>query len=287
MLIGAHVSAARGLAAAVDYAASVGCESMQFFAKSPRRWEAAPPDYHAGSAFLEMRQGAGIRTTFTHTAYLINLATPDEALRTRSTIALADEITRARVLSTDGIATHLGTDPTGEPEAAAERIATAIRTALELAGGDPASPAKLLLENTAGAGNTYGRTIGELAAVIERSQEARPFLGICFDTCHGHASGIDLADDRAWSLLLEEIDDGCGARALQLVHANDSAYPRGSRRDRHAWIGDGMLGIDAFAAMVRHPRLKGLPAVTEMPGQIPHKDRENIRRLELLRDRWL
>ncbi len=284
MLIGAHVSVANGLAAAVDYAASVGCESMQFFAKSPRRWEGPPANPEAGKPFLEHRLAAGIRAAFTHTAYLINLATPDEILRERSIAALADEIARARLLFADGVATHLGTDPFGNPESAADRIASAVQAAFDLAGTQSDSPTMLLLENTAGSGNAYGRTIGELAAVIDRAEEDSRLLGVCFDTCHAHASGIDLSDEHRWSIVLNEIENRCGSKALRLVHANDCVYERGSHRDRHAWIGDGTLGLDAFAAMVRHPKLEGVPAVMEMPGEIPYKDRENIRRLTFLRD---
>jgi deoxyribonuclease IV len=283
--IGAHVSVAKGFSQAVTYAASVGCESMQVFAKSPRRWDAGPLDVDAAYRFAEERQAAGIRAAFTHTAYLINLASADDVLWQRSVDALADEITRGRLLRADGIATHLGMHPSGESEESAERIAAGIALAFERAGGEEGSPTRLLLENTAGGGTLYGRTVAAIGAVLERCGELRPLLGVCLDTCHAHASGIELSDDAAWGALLDELEARCGAGAVRLIHANDCMFELGSRRDRHAWIGDGTIGSTAFAAMLHRPELQGVSAVTEMPGEVPVKDAENIRRLKELRDR--
>jgi deoxyribonuclease-4 len=282
--IGAHVSVAKGYSEAVKYAASVGCESMQVFAKSPRRWEGPPLDVNAAYRFAEDRQAAGIQEAFTHTAYLINLASVDDVLWQRSIDALADEITRGRLLRADGIATHLGMHPSGESEESAERIATGIVRAFECAGGEEDSPTRLLLENTAGGGTLYGRTVAAICGVLERCGERRSLLGVCLDTCHAHASGIDLSDDVAWGTLLDELNAACGPGAVRLVHANDCMFEFGSRRDRHAWIGEGTIGPAAFSAMLRRPELQGISAVTEMPGEIPIKDAENIRRLKELRE---
>ena len=284
MYIGAHVSVAKGFSEAVKYAAWVGCESMQLFAKSPRRWEARPLDVDAAYRFAEERQTAGIREAFTHTAYLINLASADDELWERSVDALADEITRGRLLRVDGIATHLGMHPSGESDESAERIATGIVRAFERAGGEEGSPTRLLLENTAGGGTLYGRTVAAIGSVLERCGELRPFIGVCLDTCHAHASGIDLSDDAAWGVLLDELDAECRPCAVRLIHANDCMFELGSRRDRHAWIGDGAIGSAAFTAMLHRPELRAVSAVTEMPGEVPVKDAENIRRLKELRD---
>jgi deoxyribonuclease IV len=283
VFIGAHVSVAKGLPSAVSYAESVGCESMQIFAKSPRRWEGPPTDPDAGHRFVEERAATGIRAAFTHTAYLINLASVDDVLWRRSIDALADEITRGRLLGVDGVATHLGAHPSGESDASADRIADAIQRAFELAGGDETSPAMLLLENTAGGGTTYGRTIAAIGAVLERCATYRPRLGVCLDTCHAHAAGIDLSDDGAWSTLLGEVERACGRNSIRLIHANDCMYELGSHRDRHAWIGDGTMGNGAFEAMLHRSELNGVSVVTEMPGEVPVKDAENIRRLKVLR----
>lgn len=283
MYVGVHVSVAKGLVNAVEYAASVGSECMQVFAKSPRQWQGRPLDPQAAHAFAEARERAEIREVFTHTAYLINLASVDDVLWERSVAALADEIVRGRTLGADGVATHLGTHPTGESEEAADRIATAIRRAFEIAGDATGIPTRLLLENTAGGGTLYGRTVAAIGRVIERCGEYGPLVGVCLDTCHAHASGIDVSDDAAWGRLLAGIDGACGSGSLGLVHANDCMFELGSRRDRHAWIGDGTIGSAGFAAMLQRTELADVSAVTEMPGEVPIKDEENIRRLKGLR----
>lgn len=190
MYIGAHVSVSKGLSQAVEYAASVGCESMQIFAKSPRQWHGPPIDPHNARRFAEERVDAGIRRTFTHSAYLINLASPDDRIWGMSIEALGDEISRARALRADGVVTHLGAHPDGESSAATGRIAAAITRAFDLAQGPVDPRTRLLLENTAGAGNLYGGSIPAIGAVIEACRDCRELLGVCFDTCHGHASGI-------------------------------------------------------------------------------------------------
>lgn len=283
MFIGAHVSVARGLPATVEYAVSVGCETVQIFAKSPRRWEGPPTDTDAGRRFTEAREAAGIATAFTHTAYLINLASPDDVLWERSVAALADEITRGRLLAADGVVTHLGTHPSGESDLAAGRIASGIQRAFERAGGDETSATRLLLENTAGGGTSYGRSIGAIVAVLGRCEMLAPRVGVCLDTCHAHAAGIDLGSDRAWGLVLAEVGRECGRGSVGLIHANDCMFDRGSNRDRHAWIGEGTIGYEGFSAMLHRPELAGVSIVTEMPGEVPEKDEVNIGRLRALR----
>jgi deoxyribonuclease IV len=220
---------------------------------------------------------------FTHTAYLINLATDDEVLRERSVAALADELVRGATLGADGVVTHVGTDPLGNPHAAADRVASAVLAAFELA-GPAADGARLLLENTAGAGRTFGGDIGELGACIARSGLPSERLGICLDTCHAFAHGMPVDTAAGWHELVSAIEKECGIERLGLIHANDCMFERGSHRDRHAWIGDGHIGTAGFLAMVCEPQLADTPACSEMPGEIPTKDVTNIARLKGLRD---
>ena len=283
MIFGAHVSVAGGLVKALDYAESVGCECIQIFAKSPRQWKGASVDRNAAAAFIDARQKRGFGPVFTHTAYLINLATSDEELRERSIAALADELVRGAILGADGIVTHVGTDPFADPEAAADRVAAAVLAAFELA-GPAAEGARLLLENTAGAGRSFGGDIAELAACIARSGLPSERLGICLDTCHAFAHGMPLETAAGWAEVLSAIESECGMERLGLVHANDCMFERGSHRDRHAWIGDGHVGIEGFLGMVCAPQLADTPACTEMSGEIPEKDVTNIARLRELRD---
>ena len=189
MLIGAHVSVAGGYLKALDYAESVGAECIQIFAKSPRQWRGPSVDPAAAESFVAARRHRGFGPVFTHTAYLINLATDDAELRAKSIPALADELVRGAMLGAAGVVCHVGNDPLGDPEAAAKRVAASVVEAFELAG--PAGDgARLLLENTAGAGRTFGSTFEELGASIGQTGLPAERLGVCIDTCHAFAFGM-------------------------------------------------------------------------------------------------
>ncbi len=280
MLFGAHIGVSGGYAAAVDYALDVGCECMQVFAKSPRQWSARPLDPAVASAFRARVAEVGMGPVFTHTAYLINLGSADDALWERSIAALADELVWGALLGAAGVVTHLGTAFRDDPPATPSRMATAIDRAWVMAG---APRTRLLLENTAAAGTTYGDGPAELGTVLSLLRAASGSVGVCLDTCHAHAAGHDLSLGPTWSALLDEFDSCCGM-PIEAIHANDCVYGAALRKDRHAWIGDGTIGYGGFAHMVAQPRLLGVPVITEMPGEVPEKDAENISRLKRLRD---
>ncbi|MDP2182564.1 MAG: deoxyribonuclease IV [Actinomycetota bacterium] len=284
MLFGAHLSVSGGYDATVEYAQHVGAECMQVFAKSPRQWHGKPIDPDAAARFAELRAESGFGPLFTHTAYLLNLASDDPVLWHRSVGALADEMTRGRLLQASGVVLHVGADRTDDPAAAADRVARGIREAFALC--DCTHPeTRLLLENTAGAGHTFGGSFEEMGWVLDLLGKERVLVGVCLDTCHAHAYGHDLATPLAWDALLAEIEQACGSGALGLIHANDCMFERGSHRDRHAWIGEGTLGEAAFDAMVCAPAAHSMCVVTEMPGEVPEKDVVNIERLKALRTR--
>jgi len=280
MRFGAHVSVAGGLAAAVDYAVSVGCECMQVFAKSPRQWNARALDAEAVAAFRDRCSASAMGPVFTHTAYLINLGSDDDGLWERSWRALADELSRGEALGAAGVVTHVGTRYKSAPERTAGRIARGVDLAWTASG---AVETRLLLENTAAAGTTFGDGPDELGAVLERLDAAHGHTGVCLDTCHAHAAGWDLAQPHTWDELLGAFEVCCGM-PIELIHANDCAFGPGEHKDRHAWIGDGTIGVDGFRRMVSEARLSGVPVITEMPGEAPVKDAENINRLKRLRD---
>ncbi len=241
MRFGAHISVSGGYERALDYAFDVGCECAQVFAKSPRQWRASPLDPSKAEAFVIARQERGFGPLFTHTAYLINPATPEPELREKSIAALADELLRGAMLGAAGVVTHIGSDPLGDPEAAARRVADAVTRAFELAGPAAAST-RLLLENTAGAGRTFGSTFEELGACIDFSDLPAEMLGVCLDTCHAFAFGMPLHTQGGWQDVIAGITECCGTSRLGLIHANDCMFELGSKRDRHAWIGDGHIG---------------------------------------------
>ncbi|NTU70316.1 MAG: deoxyribonuclease IV [Coriobacteriia bacterium] len=283
MLLGAHVSVAGGYPKALDYALEVGCECAQIFAKSPRQWRGPSLDPEVAARFIESRMARGFGPVFTHTAYLINPATNDPELREKSIAALADELVRGSLLGAAGVVTHVGNDPAGDPAAAAARVGSACVEAFERAGGAECKT-RLLLENTAGAGRTFGSDFDQLGASIAESGLPVDRLGVCLDTCHAWAFGMDVATPEGWREVVSQIETHCGVERLGLIHANDCLFERGSRRDRHAWIGDGHIGSSGFEAMVCVPELAGVCAVTEMPGEVPEKDAVNIGRLSALRD---
>jgi len=283
MLFGAHISVSGGYERALDYALEVGCECVQIFAKSPRQWKGPALDPAKADAFVQARAERGFGPLFTHTAYLINPATLDPALREKSIAALANELVRGALLGAAGVVTHIGSDPDGVPDSAARRVADVVNQAFDLAGPGAAST-RLLLENTAGAGKTFGSTFEELGACIDHAGLPADKLGVCLDTCHAFAFGMPVDTAEGWAEVLSGIDDCCGISRLGLIHANDCMFERGSKRDRHAWIGDGHIGYAGFEAMVCVPQLAGVCACTEMPGEVPLKDAENIRRLKELRE---
>ena len=283
MLFGAHVSVAGGYVKALDYAESVGAECIQIFAKSPRQWRGHAIDSSAAEQFIAERAKRNFGPVFTHTAYLINLATDNPELRAKSIPALADELVRGAMLGAAGTVCHVGNDPLGDPDAAAVRVAASVIEAFELAGPAGAS-ARLLLENTAGAGRTFGSTFAELGACISATGLPTERLGVCLDTCHAFAFGMPLDTPEGWLEVVAGIASLCGSDRLGLIHANDCMFERGSKRDRHAWIGDGFIGMEGFAAMVCVPELAHVAACLEMSGDVPIKDSTNIERLKRLRD---
>lgn len=284
MLIGAHLSVSGGYDETLRYAENVGCETMQIFAKTPRRWSAPGLDSAAASAFAEARRErhSGI-PLFTHTAYLINLATTDAEIGEKSVQALADELVRGAILSADGVVTHLGNDKAGDTQAAAQRVAKRIASAYEMA-GPTASEVVLLLENTAGAGTGFGCCPEDIGAVFSHAAEMDAGrIGVCLDTCHAHAYGADLSTPEAWSEHIHAYETTCGPGCIKVIHANDCMFERGSKRDRHAWIGEGHLGYAAFESMFSVLEPSDISVIIEAPGQIPEKDEINIARLKSMR----
>ena len=260
MLFGAHVSSAGGIYEAVGRATELGCRSLQVFPQSPRVWKPAVHPEESLARFRELASEAGGMVAVCHAPYLINLAGTDELTVERSEAVLAQALRTGRGLGALAVIVHLGSHLGSGFEAGLERADPVLRRVLELAGDGT----WLLLENTAGAGGTMGRTIAELATVIDRCG-AHPWLGVCLDTAHLYASGIDVGDAAAVDAMLDELDATIGLGRLKALHINDSQMELGSNRDRHANIGEGLIG-ERMSAFLGRPRLQGLPAVLETPG---------------------
>ncbi|MCL2818189.1 MAG: deoxyribonuclease IV [Actinomycetia bacterium] len=274
------------------YAQKVGCECIQIFSKSPRQWKAKPMPLHKREELAAARSVYDFGPVLTHTAYLLNVTTNDEAMAEKSVEALADELVRASILQAEGVVLHPGNVPDDDIDAATLRAARAIERSFALADesckdlGIECS-SRLLLENTAGAGKLFGSTITQLCNVIKETKVPSKRLGICFDTCHGWAAGYDVSTQAGWDEVLKELIDAGDLSMWHFAHANDCKFARGSHMDRHAWIGEGEIGFEGFKILMHlgdaHPSLVDMCVITEMPGEIPEKDIINIEALKALR----
>ena len=283
MRIGSHVSTTGGYAKVADYLELIGAECFQVFAKSPRQWLAKDIDPATVAELAAVRSSRDIGPLFTHTAYLINLTTSNDELRDKSVAALADELVRGSQLGAAGVNTHLGNVPDGDTGAAITRAADAIERAFALAATHGPVTTRLVLENTAGAGSTFGGPVVDLGAVIDGCDLPRESLGICIDTCHAWAFGYDVASSEGWEELVGEIDHAVGLDRWVLVHANDCKHERGTKKDRHEWVGRGEIGAAGFETMLHLPGTEHICICTEMPGEAPEKDIVNIEVLKGLR----
>jgi deoxyribonuclease-4 len=270
-----------GLPDALEYALFTGCETMQVFAKCPRRWSAPALDEDTAAQFRLSCSLVVMGPVFTHASYLINMGAESADLWERSALALADELVRGAQIGAAGVVTHLGRRFSDDDAACCRRIAECVRTAASIA-GDGCPP--LLLENSAGAGRQFGASIGEVAAVLTAVRDAGVESGVCFDTCHGFAAGIDVRTASGWTNVVDELDRLAGVNAVRVVHANDCKGALGSHKDRHEWIGEGGIGSAGFGAMFERRGLAGAAVIVEMPGDGPVKDLENVTRLKRLRD---
>jgi deoxyribonuclease-4 len=280
--IGAHVSSSGGIHTAIGRAVELGADSVQVFTQSPRTWRPTNHDPATFEQFKEARAEAGIDGVLCHALYLCNFAAPDDAVYEKSVAALKNTMEVACAIDADGVVFHVGSHLGSGFEAGLERVTAAMEQVLELCG----ETTWLLMENTAGAGGTIGRSIGELAALYERL-DRHPRLGVCLDSCHLFASGIDVTDADALDAALDELDDGIGLDRLRALHVNDSKAPLGSNRDRHENIGEGLLG-DKLGTFLANARLQGLPAVLEVPGRDGHgPDAEEVAKAKDIHKRWV
>jgi deoxyribonuclease IV len=280
VILGAHVSSSGGIHTAIDRAEAMGADSVQVFTQSPRRWAPTNHDPQNFERFKERRAETGIDGVLCHALYLINLASPDDELYEKSVAALSNTVDVACAIAADGVVFHIGSHLGAGMEAGLDRVTAAMRKVLDRC----METTWLLMENTAGAGDTIGRSIDELALVFDRL-DAHPRLGLCLDSCHLYASGYDVTDRAALEDLLDAVDAGIGLDRLRALHVNDSAAELGSNRDRHANIGAGLIGAE-LGVFLGSPRLQGLPAVLEVPGKDGKgPDANEIRKLKRLHAR--
>jgi deoxyribonuclease IV len=276
VLLGAHCSG--GVKKALERGAEIGADAVQLFPQSPRAWRYPDHDPADLEAFTVRRKELGIGAVLVHALYLVNLATTNEEIYEKSVTTLCRTAETASAIEADGVVFHVGSHLGAGFEAGLEQVVPGVEQALVRCSG----PTWLLLENSAGAGGTIGRSIDELATLYDRL-DRHPRLGICLDSCHLFVSGSDVGDPSAYDALLSELDAEIGLDRLRALHVNDANAPLGSNRDRHAEIGEGELG-ERLGVFLAHPAVQELPAIYEGAGRSPNA--EDMRKLKELHARW-
>jgi len=281
MEIGAHVSSAGGIDTAIDRIVAMGGDCVQIFTQSPRMWRPTNHRPEAIEAFKAKRREHGVGGVVCHALYLCNLAAPDDEVYKKSVATMQTTVDIGRAIDADAVVFHVGSHLGAGLDKGLKRVVRAMRKILGRVGGDT----WLCMENSAGTGGTIGRSLDELATLLD-ALDRHPRLGICLDSCHLYASGYDVTDPEVVAGLVDEVDDKIGLDRLRCLHVNDSAAPLGSNRDRHANVLEGLMG-EKLGVFLGHPKLQGLPAVLEVPGADNHgPDEAEMTKVRELHARW-
>ncbi len=271
MRFGFHCSIAGGLVRALERAQALGCDTLQFFTRNPRGWRFTPLEPSQVEAFRLRAKETGLTPLVVHMPYLPNLASPRGDLYEKSLESLKAEMVRCRALGVNYLVTHVGKAMESERSEALERVAQALRQAMDLQGPT------ILLENTAGQGSELGAELRDLGRIMKLvGRGAR--MGVCIDTAHAFQAGYSIHTTGGLGAFLEELDREVGLDRLELLHLNDSRTPLGSRVDRHWHIGEGHIGLEGFKIIIGHSLLRDLPAIMETPYS-PFWDRKNMDRV--------
>jgi len=268
MNIGAHVKGGGKLVPSLQAGVDIGATSIQIFTQSPRMWK---PSIYAPEVLEAFREAQAthptVRDTFCHATYLINLATPDPELFEKSLASLTHNLSVGRAMGAKGVVLHTGSHMGAGFDVQLPQIVEAFKRALDDAdpapSGVPECP--ILIENTAGAGGTVGRSLEDIAAMIDGCGGDER-LGLCIDTQHLWASGFDFSTIDGANALVAEIEERIGIDRLKCFHLNDSKIALGGNKDRHANIGEGEIGISGLSALMGHPAMRDLPMILEVPG---------------------
>ena len=282
--IGIHTSIAGNYLNALESARKLGCNALQIFSASPRMWQggsARIPDVDA-QAFRVRREELRLGPLVIHANYLINLASEQRMLQTRSIQAFHDEIVRAMALGADFLVVHPGARGEATTEQAISTIVESVKQASKRA---PMGGLRILIENTAGMGTAVGARLEEVGEILAGLRNLP--VGACLDTAHLFAAGYDIKSEGGLASTIGQIDGAIGLENVPVIHLNDSKIPLGGRVDRHEHIGKGKIGAAAFARILRHPRfgtaapegLTGRVFVAETPIDDPGDDRRNVARL--------
>lgn len=262
MILGAQISVAGGLYHAFERGADVGCEAIMIFTKSNRQWKAKPLTEEDIAAYREASHAhAHICPVTVHASYLINVASSDSALWQRSYNALKIEAQRAEAIGADMLVFHPGAFVDADEEQGLNNIARALKQLLEETADHEL---RICLETMAGTGTTLGHRFEQLAWLREETEQ-HPRLGICLDTCHIFSAGYDIRTPQTYEATMKTFDEIVGLEHIHCFHFNDSRHELGARKDRHAHIGEGEIGLPGFANFVNDARWQEHAAYLETP----------------------
>lgn len=259
--IGCHLSSSGGFFAMGETALSIGANTFQFFTRNPRGSKAKAIDEQDVATFLALAQENGFGTLLAHAPYTINPCSKDERTREFARMTLADDLQRMEYLPGNLYNFHPGSHTGQGVEIGITQIADTLNEILR-----PEQRTTVLLETMAGKGTEVGSRFEELRAILDRVTLSG-HMGVCLDTCHVSDAGYDIVNDLDG--VLTEFDRIVGLDRLRAIHVNDSMNPRDAHKDRHAKIGQGFIGTEAFARIINHPALRDLPFLLETPNELP------------------
>lgn len=258
--LGAHMPTGKGLGQAVIVGHEMGCTAIQVFTKSPQLWKSKPVDPIAAQAFKEAVAKTGLSEIICHDSYLINLCAATDELREKSINGLIEEVQRCALYGIRWVNSHMGAHVGQGEEVGIAKIIEATNQVL----AETPTEVGILMETTAGQGSSLGATFEQLAKVYEGiGQKER--VGVCLDTCHVFAAGYDLSTEEGYEDTWARFNAVLGLSLLKAMHLNDSIGAFGSRKDRHAPIGEGEIGVGAFRRLMNDPRFENVPMVIETP----------------------
>jgi len=262
LLIGAHTSTQGGLHKALEQGKAIGATTIQLFTSNQRQWHSRTLDAVEIDAWKRMRDETSIDQIMSHSSYLINLGSNKPDLLAKSREAFVEEIKRCLALDLSFLNFHPGASTGDQAGACLDRIVESLLQLEPLFQSN--TKLRLLLETTAGQGSTVGHSFEQLSYLIEQVKHKIP-IGVCVDTCHIFAAGYDIRRAVGWEHTLATFEAVVGLNHLHAFHVNDSLCDFGSNKDRHANLGQGKIGSDAFQIMMQHPKLRCIPKYLETP----------------------
>jgi deoxyribonuclease-4 len=270
LLIGAHTSIAGGVYNALLEGQRIGATTIQLFTANQRRWTTKPIDPEAVDLWEKTLAETQLQKIMSHDSYLINLGAPDLENLHKSQKAFREEVLRCKQLKLSYLNFHPGAALQSDPQQCLDQIVKSLLTVEDLL---QEGTLRLILETTAGQGSSVGRRFEEIAYILD-CVHARIPVGVCIDTCHIFAAGYDIRTKEGWNATLKEFDRLIGLKNLHAFHLNDSLKGLGSRVDRHADIGEGLIGLESFRFLMTDPRTRYIPKYLETPGGPPLWEKE-------------